>query len=245
MPPTDGAWLWSLLERPLAAPLYLVTRVVVESSHVYRGGPGARTPGPAIYVSWHADLPFLVAHFGARRARMMISGAAYMKPIRRLCSWLGMRLVVGTSGAGGRHALAALVEEARAGADVYLSVDGPAGPAFRAKPGCVTLAKESGRPIVPVAVRSRRPLPLPGRWDGMVLHLPCNALEVLCGQPIAIAPEDDDEAALARVQRALDDVFARAHGTRNSSLAFDDSTRSRSLSESPMRKSRSSSRSQA
>lgn len=236
---------WWLLERPLALPLYAITRIVVSSSNVYRTGPGAKVLGPAIYVSWHADLPLLVDHFGARHACMMISGAPYMRPIRRLCSRLGMRLVVGTSGAGGQAALEALAVRLREGADVYLSVDGPAGPAFRVKPGCVRLAKETGRPIVPVAVRSRRPLPLPGRWDGMVLHLPCNALEVVHAPPLHVSAEDDEGRALTRVQRALDDTFARAHGTPKSSLAFVDSTRSSDLSSSPIRRSRRSSRSQA
>lgn len=236
---------WSLLERPLALPFYAVTRVVLSTSNVYRSGPGARMARNAIYVSWHADLPLLVSHYGARGARMMISGAPYMRPIRRLCAWLGMHLVIGTSGAGGREALAQLADEVREGADVYLSVDGPAGPAFRAKAGCVRLARETGVPLVPVAVRSRRPLTLPGRWDGMVLHLPANALEVMHGPPLWISDDDDEADALARVQAALDDVFARAHGRRKSSFAFPDSTRSSAVSSSPTRKSRLISRSQA
>lgn len=236
---------WSLLERPLALPFYAVTRVVLSTSNVYRSGPGARLARNAIYVSWHADLPLLVSHYGARGACMMISGAPYMRPIRRLCTWLGMNLVVGTSGAGGRQALAQLADEVRAGADVYLSVDGPAGPAFCAKGGCVRLARETGVPIVPVAVRSRRPLAVPGRWDGMVLHLPSNALEIVHGPPLWSSNDDDETAALTRVQAALDDVFSRAHGSLKSSFAFPESTRSSAVSSSPMRSSRFSSRSQA
>lgn len=236
---------WSLLERPLAASLYAITRGVVSTSRLYRSGPGARVVENALYVSWHADLPLLVCHFGARRARMMISGAPYMRPIRRLCSMLGMRLVTGTSGAGGQQALGLLADEARAGADVYLSVDGPAGPAFRVKPGCVRLARDTGLVIVPVSVRSRRPLPLPGRWDDMVLHLPFNALEVVHGPALRVSLHDDEEQAVARVQAGLDDVFARAHGTRKSSFAFPDSTRSSAASSSPTRSKRLSSRSHA
>src|SRR5690349_17406438 len=91
----------------------------------------------------------------------------------------------------------------RDGASVTLAVDGPAGPAFVVKPGCVELALRTGRRIVPVAYRGAGTVSIPGRWDRMLLALPFGRITLAFGDPIDVSTLSHEEAILA-VDAALD-----------------------------------------
>jgi lysophospholipid acyltransferase (LPLAT)-like uncharacterized protein len=79
--------------------------------------------------------------------------------------------------------------------------------------GIVTLARLSGRPIVPVAVVTSRRVDF-NSWDRASLGMPFGRGAMVLGDPIFVAA-DADEAALARARRsvelALDHVHARAY----------------------------------
>ncbi|MFN7131124.1 MAG: lysophospholipid acyltransferase family protein [Myxococcales bacterium] len=193
--------LFHLLAWPVALVLRLYGLLVRASCRlVVEGG---EPPGPAVYVNWHRHLPYLVAHHGAARRWMMVSGAAYMAPIAAWCRVEGLHLVRGASGEGGRRALAALEEALRRGESVVLAVDGPAGPAFVAKPGCVELARRAGVPLVPVAVTATRALAPKGRWDGMAIPLPFGTIRLAVGAPVDCTT-GGVEALCGRVAAALD-----------------------------------------
>ena len=112
--------------------------------------------GAAIYVSWHRHSVVLSPHYGRYRRWLMTSPAPYLGALRRLATWFGLRLALGTSGDGGAAALDALAAALLRGEAVALAVDGPGGPPFRVKRGCVLLAERTGAPIVPIAYRTLR-----------------------------------------------------------------------------------------
>lgn len=90
--------------------------------------------------------------------------------------------------------------------------------------GIVMLARESGRPIFPVGIATKRRIEL-NNWDRTAINLPFSRGGMVIGEPIRVTA-DADAAALegARVQlgAALDAVTARAnalaHGRRSGSL---------------------------
>jgi lysophospholipid acyltransferase (LPLAT)-like uncharacterized protein len=156
-------------------------------------------------VNWHRHLPLTMVIHGRARRWMMMLGAPYMAPIAAWARCLGLRLIRGATGAGGREALALLRAPLARGESVVLAVDGPAGPAFTVKPGCVQLAREAGVPIIPVAYTSRRQKTVASRWDRMSLVFPFDELTVLFGDPIPLNDGLTDAAALRKVH---DDLLA-------------------------------------
>jgi lysophospholipid acyltransferase (LPLAT)-like uncharacterized protein len=98
-----------------------------------------------------------------------------------------------------------LVEALKCGNSVTLAADGPAGPPFAAKPGCVDLARAAGVPLIPVAYRSRKGKSNPKRWDQLYQVRKFDQIEICYGSPVSLDPSEPDSAALERVERALDE----------------------------------------
>lgn len=128
-----------------------------------------------------------------------MSPAPYMAPIAAWARLLGVRLVRGTSGAGGQEALEELAQKVRDGDSVLLAVDGPRGPAFVAKSGCARLADETGASLWAIGYKASRSAEFP-TWDRQLWPLPFSRVEV------AVVPVDSaaPDKLLLSAQRALD-----------------------------------------
>ena len=204
----------------LARYLGLVRRTnrwVMEPENAYdRIGPLM----PVIAAMWHGQ--HFMIHFAKRpedRAASLVSrsgdGELNAVALRRL----GVRPIRG-SGARGRDVrqkggVAAMREMLRAlegGEMVVMTADVPK-VARVCGLGIVTLAKRSGRPIVPVAVVTSRRFVLKN-WDRSTLGKPFGRGAIVLGEPIFVSA-DADEAALEMARRAveaeLDRVHARAY----------------------------------
>ena len=132
----------------------------------------------------------------------MVGRAAYLDVIKWYAQLCGSPTVRGMSGEGGREALPALVEALRRGESVWLAVDGPAGPLYVPKPGCIELARSAGVPVIPVIVRSERASIWTWRWDRTLVPKLFDRIAVTYGAPTDCS--DGDTAALrARVQEAF------------------------------------------
>jgi len=195
--------VWRLAEWPLGGALAATTHAVLLTSELRVDPLLARTP--AIVVHWHAHLPVMLAVCGEAGHWIMMSGSPYMAPIARMSRLLGLRLVRGASGAGGQEALRVLEAALVRGESVELAVDGPHGPPFRARPGCVELALRTGAPIVATAVRASRFVITPGRWDRQVLPAPFATIDVIARE-VPRFEGDTRETMLARVQASLDEL---------------------------------------
>jgi hypothetical protein len=86
---------------------------------------------------------------------------------------LGCHVVRGSARRGGAVALRALIHEIRESpTPLGLVVDGPLGPAGRAKGGAVFCALKTGRPLRALGVAARRRILFNKTWSGMFLPLP-------------------------------------------------------------------------
>lgn len=200
--------LWRLATPPLATTLHAYARLVFATSRVTQTGPGANFAGPAIYVNWHRYLPFLMPVHGRAGRALMISPAPHMAPLARWAEREGLGLVSGASGTRGREALEELARRVRAGTSAFLAVDGPAGPAYVVKRGCVDLARASGAPIIPVAYSTRRGFTNVTRWDDSLLVTPYDDIVVTYGEPLRVGDDEPVDAACERVAAALRSVSA-------------------------------------
>ena len=140
---------------------------------------------------------------------------------------LGVDLIRG-AGAGGRrkdrggaYALRQAVRALQNGASVVMTADVPPGPARHAGIGIVTLARLSGRPIVPVAAATSRFISL-DTWSRMTINLPFSKLAYVAGDPVCVGPDADEaalEGARAALERSLNAATERAYALAGGDLS--------------------------
>ena len=192
--------LYGWLTGALLAVLWALLKLTVRVEHV--GRPPLLDAGPHVACAWHeAPIPYFVAAMPYRSAQVWMNHPPLVHEGRpRVPAWMGVRrLVLGSSGHGGKVALAALVPELRAGLGTFLNPDGPHGPPRTVKDGVLELSERTGAPVVPLRIACSRAVRLP-TWDGKLVPLPGSRLTVTYGEPLVVTPETREacRAAIAR-----------------------------------------------
>lgn len=158
-----------------------------------------RLPMVPYVLDWHS-LPFTVLAFEHPAARIVSHGLPR----------LGIEVIEIPKRGSRRPAVMAALAAVRNGRCLGLTPDGPAGPAFEAKPGVIDIAARTGAPVVPISF-SVRPRIVAKSWDRFILPLPFSRGTIRMGAPIAIPSRMDAttrEAIRARVEAALDSLDA-------------------------------------
>ncbi|HEY7638133.1 MAG TPA: DUF374 domain-containing protein [Steroidobacteraceae bacterium] len=166
----------------------------------YEGAPPAADRN-VIYCLWHGDLQsYFCVFLRHRRHSWMIHPSWYMKPIH-VCMRLGGidRMILGSTGHGGRAAAEQLVRELRDGRSTGIAPDGPGGPARVPKRGVFHIAAQSGVPIVPLRFTLSRAWHLP-TWDRKRLPQPFSTIHVRFGAPICVDESNFESAIRAAAQ---------------------------------------------
>jgi lysophospholipid acyltransferase (LPLAT)-like uncharacterized protein len=100
------------------------------------------------------------------------------------------------------------------GESVLQTADIPKGSPRKAGLGIITLARRSGRPIIPLAVASSRRLIFHGAWDRTTINLPFGKSAICMGAPVHIAGNADDgeiERARKQLEVELNRITKRAY----------------------------------
>jgi 3-deoxy-D-manno-octulosonic-acid transferase len=114
---------------------------------------------------------------------------------------------------GGATALRLALKALGEGFSLAMTADVPPGPARKAGDGIVTLARLSGRPILPVAVASSRFASL-DTWSRLTINLPYSRIGISVGEPILVPRQADEvtqEAYRLRVETALNAATSKAY----------------------------------
>jgi len=178
---------------------------------------------PAIGAFWHGQ--HLMAPLVRPKHRPVValfSRSADAELNAMVAARLGVGIVRGSGGRdpwhdaskGGARALINLKRALDQRNHVVMIADIPHGTPREAGAGIVTLARISGRPILPMAVATSRRLVLHRTWDRMTINLPFGRAALVVGEPISVAREAD-EAEMDRVRQRLttelNDVTRRAY----------------------------------
>jgi lysophospholipid acyltransferase (LPLAT)-like uncharacterized protein len=176
-----------------------------------------------IYAFWHGQ-HLLVPTLNPRQHKVvaLFSRSADAELNVLVARRFGIDVVRGSGGRdtvqmpekGGARALIALKKALDAGTSVAMIADISHGARRQAGLGIVTLARISGRPIVPVAVATSRRKVLEGSWDKTAINLPFGRASLVLGEPIHVpqgAGKDDMEDFRRQVTDALDEATARAY----------------------------------
>lgn len=167
---------------------------------------------PILFAGLHEGMLLLPYHFRDRDGVVMVSASRDGDLIADTMALFGLRAARGSSTRGGRAALDAMADEINATrCSGGIIVDGPRGPARVAKIGAITLARETGLPIVPGAWCASRVVRLP-TWDGTLVPQPFSRL-VWAFEPAMHVPPDTPLAAMEVMRLELTDRLVRARAT--------------------------------
>ncbi len=166
-----------------------------------------RDGGPLVFAFWHGRLLPLSYLHRDEGARVLASEHKDGELLGRVIERLGFGHVRGSSTRGGTKAILSMTDAVREGFDVALTVDGPRGPRFEAKPGAIEVAKLTGAPIIPVTTASRRHKTF-ASWDAFELPWPFTRVRIEYAEAIRV-PRDADGEVFESVRRALDASLRR------------------------------------
>lgn len=176
---------------------------------------------PLIIAMWHGQgllFPFIRPRDDIKVAIMVakhIDGDIVDATVTRF----GMTTIRGSGSGrsgkdkGGFAALRACMQALRNDTTVALTADIPPGPARKSGLGLVTLARLSGRGIMPCAVITNRYFKL-GTWSGFTVNLPFSSMIIAGGEQIRVprhATNSELEAARKALEESLNEVTARAY----------------------------------
>ncbi|MEP9397389.1 lysophospholipid acyltransferase family protein [Mesorhizobium sp. KR2-14] len=173
---------------------------------------------PAIIALWHGQhllAPCLLPR--GQKMLAMVSRSADAELNALALEKLGFEAVRGSGGRedvrhldkGGARALIALKKALDAGTNVAMIADIPHGTPREAGLGIVTLARLSGRPVVPLAVATSRRKVLERTWDKTTINLPFGRSAAIVGEPLHV-PADADAAEMERKRQELTASLTRA-----------------------------------
>ena len=177
---------------------------------------------PVIVALWHGQhlmVPLMRRDDMHVRALISRSGDGHLNSVA--AKSLGVEVVRGSGGRnrsktlskGGITALKNLISTLVEGLSVVMTVNVPKTGARECGMGVVTLAKLSGRPIVPVAYASSRYIEL-NSWDRAVINLPFSRSALRVGEPIYVnrdANSEEMERLRQAVEVALNTVTDQAY----------------------------------
>jgi lysophospholipid acyltransferase (LPLAT)-like uncharacterized protein len=205
------AWLARLFGAALALYLNLVARTCRIS--------GPITRDQVVLASWHE---FNMALFVVtRRGRGDLLHASFSTRGFRGTAITTMLKRSGTpvevfelppeeDRAAGRALALKMASLAEAGHSLIVTPDGPFGPYRVAKPGALIVARASGLPVQPWAMRVRPRLRLNRRWDRQILPLPFCRIRLGEGERLTIKPREPVRGLVATLQEELNRISGPA-----------------------------------
>lgn len=189
-------WLMSLRTRVVASPAL-----------------DASSPSGWVLVFWHGSQFPLYAWRRRRPTVALVSLSSDGDILDGAMGVLGLDVARGSSSRGGARGLRMLVGALRGGRDVAIAVDGPRGPAKRARPGASAAARSGRALIVPMAAACVSSWRLRS-WDGFELPVPFSRVVITLGDPLVASDRPDP----GRVAAAID---VAEHRARQALAAFE------------------------
>src|SRR5499426_3997719 len=163
---------------------------------------------PLVYCFWHNRIP-IATYFWRHRGIVVMSSRSFdSEYIARFIQRFGYGAAKGSSTRGALSGLIQMIRAVRYGKSAAVTVDGPKGPIYEAKPGALMLAAKSGAAILPFSISLERCWRLPS-WDRIEIPKPFTRAVVVIGERFYVK-DADDEAEQRRFQSALDELRERS-----------------------------------
>lgn len=165
-----------------------------------------------ILTFWHGRIFMATYFFRNRGIVVMTSRNRDGEYIARVIQRFGYGAARGSSSRGSHQATVECLRAMKSGRDLGLTIDGPRGPRYVAKPGAAYLAKKSGNPVVPFNIAVEKKWVMRS-WDHFQIPMPFSRAIVLVGNPIYVDADTTREQMQiieAHIQRSLDELRDRS-----------------------------------
>lgn len=197
-----------LLSHLLAGYIRLVMLTNRKEFHIHEEAKAyMRGEKNAIFAFWHGRMMLLPAINPPRKMHVLISEHRDGRLISQVIHHFGQDTVVGSSSKGGSEAVRNIVRILKKGDNISITPDGPRGPNQTAEAGIVTIARLSGKPVLPVTFSASRNKRLKS-WDRFMVAKPFGRIVFCIGAPIMI--EQADEAARIAVETSMNNLVEQA-----------------------------------
>lgn len=199
----------------LARMIRLVRRTAADPPDLAAAQARLSAAHPAIIAFWHGQFMMIPSYCPSEvKVRVMVARHGDAELFAETLRHFDMELIRGAGAGtrkgdrGGASALRAAIDALDSGYSVPMTADVPPGPARVAGVGIVTLARLSGRPIVPVAIATSRYKSL-NTWSRMTINLPYARAGVVVGEPIGV-PREARAEGLERYRLAVETALNAA-----------------------------------
>jgi len=206
------AWLLSLFIRFVSLTSRKTYQIAPEAEQYMRGQDNA------IFAFWHGRMMMCpTIEPPKRKMHVLISFHRDGILISKVISHFGEATIAGSSSKGGTAAVKDIVRALKAGDNISITPDGPRGPVQIVQIGIITVAKLTGRVILPVTFSASRHRRFKS-WDRFMLALPFGKIAFCVGAPILVSREADDtvqEQARLALEMAMNRLVETADGMVN------------------------------
>ena len=180
---------------------------------------------PAIGAFWHRCI-FSAIWIWRNRGIVVLNTVNFDGQwTRRVIERLGFGTVQGSSTRGAIQGLVDMAKELEQGRHVALTIDGPRGPRYVAKPGPVILARRTGNPISTFHIGLEHAYTFRKAWDLFQLPYPFSGAVIVVAPPIYVPTDADSEivhrkqaqmqASLERVRDVAESWFSLTENERD------------------------------
>ncbi len=176
-----------------------------------------RQHDPFILGVWHGQFLLIpTIRPNDISATIVVGGHGDAELAAKIVTRFGVKAIRG-SGSGGRRlgrnrggakVLKQAIKALRDGDCVVSTADVPPGPAQKAGEGIITMARLSGRPIIPAAIATKRAITVKS-WSRLTINLPFSKGALVAGDPISV-PRDCTDEEIEQHRLALEKALRRA-----------------------------------
>ncbi len=176
---------------------------------------------PLLWAYWHEHVTSFTM-YGDRFNNpkdfcTIIVGDARQTILGRLGTRMGAKMfpidMQGSPVASGRTLLR-VIQAMKKGKQSMIAPDGPDGPAGQPKGGVAFLARKTEAAVIPVATYATPAYHIK-RWDNHEVAMPFGRIKMFFGPPIMPTKNENDEALLAQITMALNNVHQKAKSHQN------------------------------
>ena len=143
---------------------------------------------------------------------------------RRVIERLGFGTAQGSSTRRAIEGLTIMAGRLEEGKHVALTIDGPHGPRYVAKPGAVILARRTGKPVSIFHLAAQRAHTFKKSWDLFQLPYPFSRVVMFVAPPIRV-PTDADSEVVHQKQEEIQSALERVRDVAESWFGLSESER--------------------
>ena len=164
-----------------------------------------------IYALWHRRLFYLSFYhsrrFPGKETYALVSQSRDGTRIGKITEKIGAHYIQGSTSKGGAKDFREMVKIIKNGYTAAITPDGPRGPRGLVQQGVISLARLTGRPVIPLAYKPKRYIKLRS-WDEFIIPMPFSKVSIHTGKPIIIPKRDDNDDAYYQglIKEGLDEL---------------------------------------